>query len=213
MSKDNGFENKNKSFSLVRKIGITIIIPIFLAILGVLLILSAGWNYISVGKDLGAILFAKPPVVLERKTYIINDKKIERPVIGDEIAKLKIPSIEIDKSVYQGVTEKQFRLGIGHHTNSTLPGEGGKVILAAHRDGFFAPLQYINEGDEVVVETEYGKYHYKVSKIWITDKDDRNVCEPADHEMLVMYTCYPFNYIGSAPDRYIVECEYIKVEG
>ena len=63
------------------------------------------------------------------------------------------------------------------------------------------------------MQTEYGTYYYKVSNIWIAEKNDKTVLMPADKEMLVMYTCYPFYYIGAAPQRFIVECEFIKVEG
>ena len=213
MDKNVNSKDKKKSFSIVKKIGITFIIPIFLAILGALLILSVGWNYIGTGINYGTAIFAKPTVKLERRTFEINYKTIKRPITGEQIATLNINSVNLNQPVYQGTSEAQFSIGVGHHTNSTLPGEGGKCVLAAHRDGYFAPLQGIQVGDEVSLQTEYGTYYYKVSNIWIAEKNDKTVLMPADKEMLVMYTCYPFYYIGAAPQRFIVECEFIKVEG
>ena len=213
MARKRNSGNKHKSFSLVKKIGITFIIPIFLAIIGALIVLSAGWNYITTGFNLGAAIFAKPIVNVEKKQMSINDKIFYKPVAGEEIGKLKISSVSMDIDIYQGDYEEQLRIGAGHSQLSTLPGEKGKVVLAAHRDGFFAPLEFVKEGDEVIIETGYGKFYYKISKIWIAEADDMTVTAPADKEMLVMYTCYPFYFIGSAPNRYIVECEFVRAEG
>ena len=205
--------NEHKSFFLVKKIGITFIIPIFLAIIGASIVLSAGWNYITQGKNLGTAIFAKSVVNVQERKIQVNNKVIYKPSIGDKLGSLKISSINMDINIYQGDDEAELSIGAGHNAYSTIPGEQGKVVLAAHRDGFFAPLEFIKEGDEVVVETEYGKFNYKVSKIWITNPDDMTVTAPTNKEMLVMYTCYPFHFIGSAPNRYIVECEFINAEG
>lgn len=213
MARKRNSGNKHKSFSLVKKIGITFIIPIFLAIIGALIVLSAGWNYITTGVNLGSLIFAKPVVDVEKIEVEVNNKIIYKPSVGEVLGSLKIASVNMDINIYQGDNEAQLGIGAGHSTYTTIPGEKGKVVLAAHRDGFFAPLEFVKEGDEVLVETGYGKFYYKISKIWIAEADDMTVTAPANKEMLVMYTCYPFHFIGSAPNRYIVECEFVKAEG
>lgn len=212
MAKGKETLSKHNNFSVVRKIGITFIIPIFLAILGVLLFLIVGWNYISTSVNLGSVLFEKDEVNVKECKYEINNKEVTLPKVGEKFATLKIDSIGLNSDIYEGDDEQELSIGIGHNMNSAFPGEGGNVVLCAHRDGFFAPLQYIKEGDKVSIVTGYGTYIYEVNKIWVTNPEDMTVTEPSDYEMLTMYTCYPFNYIGSAPQRYIVQCKFIKVE-
>ncbi|NLK93693.1 MAG: class D sortase [Clostridiales bacterium] len=212
MTKNRGSESKQKNYSIARKIGITFIIPIFLAIIGGVLVLSAGWNYITSGLDFATLVFAKPQVNLEKKEIEIDNQKTTKPNTGDEIGTLSIDSVAMNVTVYQGDYEEQFKLGAGHNELSALPGQKGKVVLASHRDGYFAPLEFVKEGDEVVLSTSYGKYIYKISKIWVADPKDMTVTAPVDREMLVMYTCYPFHVLGHAPNRYIVECEFDRCE-
>lgn len=212
MTKNRGSESKQKNYSIARKIGITFIIPIFLAIIGGVLVLSAGWNYITSGLDFATLVFAKPQVNLEKKEIEIDNQKTTKPNTGDEIGTLSIDSVAMNVTVYQGDYEEQFKLGAGHNELSALPGQKGKVVLASHRDGYFAPLEFVKEGDEVVLSTSYGKYIYTISKIWVADPKDMTVTAPVDREMLVMYTCYPFHVLGHAPNRYIVECEFDRCE-
>ena len=217
MTRKNSSESKHKKLSLVKKIGVTFIIPIFLAITGVIIVLISGWKYVSTIYSFGSELFSKPSVNLSnsRKSYRINNHDVYRPYYGDEFATLKIPSVGIEQPVFEGDEDDVLIKGIGHYRGSTLPGEGGNVLLAGHRDmenSGFLELQNIKEGDEVVVETDWGNFYYKVSKIYITDPDDTEPGKTSESEKLTMYTCYPFSYVGSAPQRYIVVCDYVKVE-
>ena len=200
--------HRRRSSSIARKIGIMFIIPISLAICGALIILSAGWKYITAGLDLSSFLFASTPIELSKTEFKVNNEQIIRPDIGENFATLKIPSLNLEKPVFHGDGKEQLSQGVGHFVGSTIPGEGGNVVLAAHRDTAFNALQDIKEGDEVIVSTYYGDFTYKVSSIRITNPDDTTVCEPTDKEQLTLYTCYPFNFIGSAPQRYVVVCDY-----
>lgn len=212
MTKKRHSKSKHSKLSLVKKIGISFVIPIFLAIVGGILVLTVGWNYILKAFEFGDAIFYKTRADLDRYEYNINDVEFLEPIYGEKIATLEIPAVELNNVIYQGDDEGQLSIGIGHNIYSTFPGEGGKVVLAAHRDGYFAPLQYVEIGDEVIVKTDYGTYYYAVENIRITEPDDLTVTEPTDREMLTMYTCYPFSYIGNAPQRYIVDCEFVRVE-
>ena len=212
MNKENkkDFTHKHKNSSIAKKVGSMFIIPISLAVGGVLIILTAGWKYITTGLDLSSFLFASTPIQLAKTEFNINNQEIVRPELGENFATLKIPSLNLEKPIFHGDGKAQLSQGVGHFAGSTIPGEGGNVVLSAHRDTAFSALENIKEGDEVIVSTYYGDFTYKVSNIRITNPEDTTVCEPTDKEQLTLYTCYPFNFIGSAPERYIVVCDYVK---
>lgn len=136
------------------------------------------------------------------------------PSYGEEFAKLNIPSLNFYKSIYEGDSDEVLSLGLAHAETSTLPGENGNVIIGGHRDisNGFSELRDIKKDDEVIIETSYGNYYYRVSEIKIVDKNDKEVGAVSDHEKLTMYTCYPFDYIGHAPNRYVVICDFVKVK-
>lgn len=214
MNKEKNDIYRHKHSSMTKKVGIMIIIPISLALCGVLIILSTSWKYIASGINLGSILFIEPPEPLKKAEFKLEDgTKITRPDTGENFAVLKIPSLKMELPIFHGDNEAQLSQGIGHYSGSTVPGEGGNIVLAGHRDTYFRELEYIKKGDEVIVSTSYGDYLYKVSDIRITTPDDSTVCEPTDKEQLTMYTCYPFTYIGSAPERYIVVCDFVQKQG
>lgn len=214
MARIDRHKSEHKNSNIIRRIGITLIIPIFLAICGVLIILSSTWNYISAGLDYSNLFFPKTDISnqVARRVYDINGSKVTRPYIGDKVAQLVIPSIGIDKPIFEGDDDNTLKKGIGHYQGSLLPGEGGNFVISGHRDTDFLPLQDIKKGDDIIVETSYGKYYYKVNSIDIVKPSDVYVAAPTNYEKITMVTCYPFNYIGSAPQRYIVSGEFVKVE-
>ena len=92
-----------------------------------------------------------------------------------------------------------------------MPGEGGNVVLAGHRETVFWPLEQIEIGDEVIVETSYGIYTYEVEEIYVTEPSDVTPTTPTDEERLTFYTCYPFIKYGPTPERFIVVAKFISV--
>ena len=204
-------KSKNINSKLLKRIGITFVIPIFLAIGGCLLVLSATWNLVAQTYDFTSSLFVKPNSNLYKVSFNINNQEVYRPDLGMEFATLKIDSVNLKHRIIHGDGDLELKKGIGHYAGSTLPGEGGNVVLSGHRDTVFRPLQDIKIGDEVDIETDYGLYKYKVVKTRVTDPKDNTVTMPTDKEKLTMYTCYPFNYVGRAPNRFVVECDYIGV--
>ena len=204
-------KNRKNTSRLIEKLGITFVIPFLMLIIGVLIIFSAGWGIITQGFSLGTILFNKPTLNIEQRQFTINNMQINRPGIGEEFGILEIPSLDFSDPVIHGDSDAELRRGIGHFAGSTLPGENGNVIISAHRDTVFSALEHIKTGDEVLFTTEYGTYKYKVSEIKIVDDEDHYELRVLDYERLTMYTCYPFNFIGSAPNRMIVICDFVEV--
>lgn len=197
---------------LLKKIGVTFVIPICLAITGSLIFMSAGWNLLFESYSLSTAIFAKPNKDVDGVNFYINNKEVSRPDIGSVFASIKIPSINLEKDVVHGDGDDELIKGIGHYAGSTLPGEGGNCILDGHRDTALKDLKNIKKGDSIFVDTNWGKYEYKVSDIKVTSPDDSTVMEPIDHEKLTLYTCYPFNYIGSAPKRFVVTGEFVSAK-
>jgi sortase A len=123
---------------------------------------------------------------------------------GDTLAVLRIPSRNIEVPVFDSTDEWALNRGSGHVTGTSLPGERGNVAIAAHRDGFFRGLENIEIGDEIELTTLEGRQTFRVSMLDIVDPLDLSVLEPLDVDTVTLITCYPFNYVGAAPDRFIV---------
>jgi len=126
------------------------------------------------------------------------------PSVGDHIGSITIPALDKVLPIIQGTGNKQLKKGVGHFIQSVLPGEADNCVLSAHRDTFFSELGNLKLGDQIIVETTAGIFTYEVSCARIVDKDDKTVIVSTDQAVLTLTTCYPFNYIGSAPYRYII---------
>lgn len=203
-------EKNNKTSKLIKRLGITFVIPFFMLILGVIIILSVGWNILGDGFKIASILFNKPSITISEKQYNINNKLINRPSIGEEFATLKIADLELEAPIYHGDSDMELRNGVGHYAGSTIPGEDGNVILSAHKHTFFKKLENIQVGSEVIITANYGTFKYKVSEIKIVDKTDTSELKVLDHERLTMYTCYPFRMLSGDKERMVVICDFIE---
>lgn len=133
----------------------------------------------------------------------------EYPAVGDTIGSLSIPALNQTLPIIEGTGAKELKRGVGHFPQSVLPGVQDNCVLSGHRDTVFTGLGKLKRGNQLVVETLAGTFTYEVSRIRIVDKDDRTVIVPADHAVLTVTTCYPFNYVGSAPDRYILVADLV----
>jgi sortase A len=123
-----------------------------------------------------------------------------RAVVG----RLEVPRLHLSVVAREGVDTRTLRGAAGHVPGTALPGEAGNAAFAAHRDTFFAPLRFVRKGDAVTVTTPEGQFHYVVSSTRVVDPDDVTVLDPTKDPTLTLVTCYPFDYFGSAPQRFIV---------
>ena len=134
-----------------------------------------------------------------------------RPAVGDLIGTLTIPALNQTLPIIEGTDNEELKQGVGHFVQSVLPGEADNCVLSAHRDTHFSELGGLQVGDRLIVETSAGTFTYEISGIRIVDKDDRTVIVPTDHAVLTLSTCYPFNFVGSAPDRYIISADAVDL--
>lgn len=201
---------KKNTSKLIIKIGITFVIPFVMLIFGVLIILTTFWDVITYSMDIGKVIFNKPVVAIEEKQFEIHNAFMSRPAFGEAFATLKIPDLNFEEPVLHGDSVQELRKGIAHFAGSTLPGEGGNVIISGHRDRVFRPIENIEVGNEIIFETNYGSFKYKVSEIKIVNEQDNYELRVLDHERLTMYTCYPFTAIGNTSERMIIICNFIE---
>lgn len=120
----------------------------------------------------------------------------------DAIGTLFIPKLHIAMPIYEGM--QQLNKGVAHDERSALPGEGNHTILAGHRDTVFRKLGDMQLGDELIVRTNDKTWTYVVQHIRIVKPDDKTVLVPKAYPTLTLITCYPFRWIGDAPNRYVV---------
>jgi sortase A len=123
---------------------------------------------------------------------------------GDVLGRIDIPRIALSVIVLQGTTSQTLRLGAGHIEGTALPGESGNVGIAGHRDTFFRGLKDIRKEDEIQLQTTSGIARYEVDWIQITVPDDGAIVATTPDSTLTLVTCYPFHYIGAAPERFVV---------
>lgn len=125
--------------------------------------------------------------------------------VGEVIGILSIPKLDRELPIIHGTDEDELDRGVGHYIGTVLPGMKDQILLSGHRDTVFRQLGELEIGDELIVEMSYGTYRYEIRDTEIVDADDRTVIRSmAPDEVLTVSTCYPFRFVGSAPDRYII---------
>lgn len=134
------------------------------------------------------------------------------PEPDEQFGTLTIPKLEVAIPIFEGTDPDQLAKGIGHFANSVLPGENNNSVLSGHRDTVFRQLGEVGEGDLLIVTTSAGEFTYRVQKVRIVDADDRTVIVPKPQATLTVTTCYPFNFVGNAPERYVLIAELIGMD-
>jgi len=131
------------------------------------------------------------------------------PKEGVKIGSLSIPALKQAWPIIQGTGTNDLKKGVGHFLQSVLPGAKDNCVLSGHRDTVFAKLGNVKIGDRLIVQSAAGTFTYEVKRIRIVHQDDKTVIVHTDHAVLTLTTCYPFHFIGSAPDRYIVSADLV----
>ena len=124
--------------------------------------------------------------------------------IGPPLAILRVPKIHLEVPVLDGTDDLILNRGVGRIAGTARVGGSDNIGIAGHRDGFFRGLKDLAVGDTMDLVTPSSTETYLVDKIQIVDPKDVSVLRPAKTPSLTLVTCYPFYFIGSAPQRYIV---------
>ena len=115
------------------------------------------------------------------------------------IGRIEIGRLGLSAIVVEGDSPSLLRRAVGHVPQTAMPGDSGNVALTAHRDTFFRPLRNVREGDMITLETASGEYQYEVKSTAIVAPDASEVFRSSGVQELTLITCYPFYYIGPAP--------------
>ncbi|MCL5013426.1 MAG: class D sortase [Firmicutes bacterium] len=178
-------------------------IPSLIIALGVGVTAVFGWSFLQ------QTLLLADSVLVPYKPAHIGYRKLPGfwptlPEPGTKLGTIVIPAVNIKAPVVQGTTWDILKLGVGHYAGSPLPGQGGNVVFSGHRDTVFTNLKHVKVGDTVTFDSPYGPFVYRVTSIKIVPKTDPNIVVPSKSPELTLTSCYPFVYIGFAPDRFIV---------
>lgn len=135
----------------------------------------------------------------------VNDDSIQSfsPELHEAFGLLHVPKLDRSIGIVEGTDPDALNKGVGHMSSTVFPGQGEQIILSGHRDTVFTNFSELEIGDTFIVEMPYGEFTYEIRDTKIVDKDDTSVVGKMGEEVLVVSTCYPFEYLGHAPERFV----------
>jgi sortase A len=126
---------------------------------------------------------------------------------GTWLARLEAPSVRLSATVLEGSDDDTLALGAGHIPYTPPPGDLGNVGIAGHRDTTFRVVRHLKIGDPIVLTTATEVLTYRITSTMIVEPDAVSVLDPTKRPTLTLVTCYPFNFVGDAPNRYVVKAQ------
>jgi len=123
---------------------------------------------------------------------------------GSVLGQFEVPRLNLSYVLLEGTDNRTLDKSIGHVEGTGLPGDSGNISIAGHRNTHFRKLEWIRRGDEIVITSQHGHYRYRVEWMRLFRPDDIGVLDAAHGPAVTLITCFPFEYVGSAPLRYIV---------
>ncbi|MFC7786715.1 MULTISPECIES: class D sortase [unclassified Rossellomorea] len=130
---------------------------------------------------------------------------------GDVIGLLNIPKLGREVPIISGTHEEDLERGVGHVSTTKLPGQQDRIFLAGHRDTVFKQMGELRKGDTLSIQLKTGVYEYEIYETFIVDETDLSVLEPTSpEEILTLSTCYPFEYLSSTEERYIINARKVN---
>ena len=195
------------------------IIDLIVALL--ITVVIVGTIYLLFGQEVNETfsIVSKVSIDVENKKEaqpitISDDNKLQNyPEYGTQYATLEIPRLNLNVPVYFGDTLEILKKGVGHSSGSYFPGEGGSIVYMGHNSkNMFRRFSELQVGDEMTVTTSYGKFTYEIyDMLLINETEVDKLPIQKEKEILMVYTCYPFNNMGYATQRYVVYAE-LKTE-
>ncbi|MGH9279211.1 MAG: class E sortase [Acidimicrobiales bacterium] len=130
---------------------------------------------------------------------------------GDSLTRIRIPALDVDTVVVEGITPSALRAGAGHYPQSPLPCDSGNVAIAGHRTTYgkpFGNLERLKPGDQIELTTPLGGCVYSLTKApFIVEPTDLGVLDSTSDRTLTLTTCHPR---GSAAQRLIVQARWTR---
>ena len=206
---------QNKLLQTLKATISSIIVALFITGLLILVI------NLFLGQEIGEIfsLVNKVSITIDENKEVAEttiskeeNKLINYPEYGTQYATIQIDKIDVNLPVYFGDTLEILKKGVGHSSGSYFPGEGGSIIYMGHNSKkVFRRFGELQIGNEIKVTTSYGDYTYKIYDMkLIKETETDKLPIQKEKEILMIYTCYPFNNIGYTTQRYVVYAELEK---
>ena len=129
---------------------------------------------------------------------------------GTVVGRIEIPRLGLSTMVVEGVNDRDLSRAVGHIPGTPLPWQPGNVAIAGHRDTFFRPLRRIRRGDLITLRTLEGSFRYSVVSTTVVRPEDVWVLDSLSRKTLTLVTCYPFYYVGPAPERFVITAEQLS---
>jgi sortase A len=173
------------------------------------------WNYAAV--EAQSLKFQTEPTVASSVDFSLwNPKRIQAykesllQKFDPPLAIMRIESIRLKVGVFEGTDELTLNRAVGHISGTAPIGSGGNIGIAGHRDGFFRGLKDLNLGDNIELTYSGERHAYTVDSIRIVKPEDVWVLAPRSNPSLTLVTCYPFYFVGNAPERYIIQASLVR---
>lgn len=193
------------------------IISIIVALFITVAIILIGYLFFGARIEEAISLINKVSIDIENKeekeTVMNEQNKIQNyPEYGTQYATIEIPKIDVNLPVYFGDTLEILKKGVGHSSGSYFPGEGGSIIYMGHNSkNMFRRFSELQIENEITIKTNYGQYKYKIYDMQLIKETElEKLPIQKEKEILMVYTCYPFNNIGYTTQRYVVYAELEK---
>lgn len=201
-------------------VGIALILSYFLATAGLEAQRKQGIDQFAQARAAATVSHGLENLPLPGQTAAISTRQEAAPETSPAaddsslpIAVLRIAKVGIEVPVYSDPSELNLSRGAGWISGTAAPNTGGNMAIAAHRDRYFRPLKDIQVGDVMELESHADRGQYRVSNISIVDPEDVSVLEDTAVSTLTLVTCYPFYFVGNAPQRYIVQAVAVDQPG
>jgi len=133
-----------------------------------------------------------------------------RPAKGGEWGRFEVPSLKMSWPLLEGTDDPTLDRSVGRIQGTAGIGEAGNIGIAGHRHTHFRRLEWIRLGDEIVLTSSEGVFHYRVNYIGLHRPTDVGVLDAAHGPAVTLVSCFPFEYVGSAPLRFIVRAVAVE---
>ncbi|MCL6572675.1 MAG: class D sortase [Bacillus sp. (in: Bacteria)] len=188
-------------------------LPLLIIFAGLILLGIGLWQYTDTLVQTNRSLKEAKKIIAEQSVDASEkrDENSPPPSMGDTIGLLNIPKIKAELAIVEGTDPDDLEKGVGHYKGSYFPSDQGEIVLSGHRDTVFRRLGELKIGDSLNMKMPYGNFTYEITETKVVQPDDTSIITlQHEKEELILTTCYPFSYVGSAPERYIIYAKLIE---
>jgi LPXTG-site transpeptidase (sortase) family protein len=166
--------------------------------------------WLTVGRVTNRTGGTLPAAAIRTEPAVPARPRLPRPPAGSVLGRFEVPALKMSWEVLEGTDDKTLDRSIGHVEWTPLLGERGNIGLAGHRNTHFRKLEWIRRGDDIVLRSKEGTFRYRVDYVNLHKPTDVDVLDPSHGSAVTLITCFPFEYVGSAPLRLIVRAVAVE---